>query len=153
MKQYKDQETFRTVEGMQQCRRNNRDKMYVCTPHNQCPYQISTSYNLQFLRYSPDNILKFKVITARSTVKSRSNLLIQTISLPSINFLDHTDFKVQGNYHNVNWSNQDHTMKLLMYTPPKAISLQSSNILHLTVSEIEPRQEFSCHLPARHLTA
>ena len=30
-----------------------------CTPTspNQCPYQVSTSYTLRFLRYSPDKIL------------------------------------------------------------------------------------------------
>ena len=42
------------------------------TPPNQCPYQVSTSYNLRFLRYSPDKIFKLKVTTARSKVKSRS---------------------------------------------------------------------------------
>ena len=34
------------------------------TPPDQCPYQISTSYILQYLRYSPDKILKVKVTTA-----------------------------------------------------------------------------------------
>ena len=27
------------------------------TPPNQCPYQVSTSYTLQFLRYSLDKLL------------------------------------------------------------------------------------------------
>ena len=46
-----------------------------CTPTtpNQCPYQVSTSYTLKFLRYSPDEILKVKVTIARSKVKSRSH--------------------------------------------------------------------------------
>ena len=43
------------------------------TPPNQCPHQISISYTLQFPRYSPDMILKVKVTTARSKVKSRSH--------------------------------------------------------------------------------
>ena len=43
------------------------------TPPNQCPYHVSTSYTLQFPRYSQDKILKFKVTTARSKVKSRSH--------------------------------------------------------------------------------
>ena len=43
------------------------------TPANQCPYQVSTSYTLRFLRYSPDKIFKLKVTTARSKVKSRSH--------------------------------------------------------------------------------
>ena len=43
------------------------------TPPNQCPYQVSISYTLRFLRYCPDKILKVKVTTARSKVKSRSH--------------------------------------------------------------------------------
>ena len=43
------------------------------TPTNQCPYQVSTSYTLRFLRYSPDKIFKLKVTMARSKVKSRSD--------------------------------------------------------------------------------
>ena len=30
-------------------------KLHTYTP-NQCPYQVSTSYTLQFLRYSPDKL-------------------------------------------------------------------------------------------------
>ena len=42
------------------------------TPHppSQCPYQVSTSYTLWFLRYSLGKIL-FNVAPARSKVKSR----------------------------------------------------------------------------------
>ena len=43
------------------------------TPHNQCSYQISTSYTLRFPRYSPDKILKVKIQTTRQKVKSRSH--------------------------------------------------------------------------------
>ena len=43
------------------------------TPPNQCPYQVSTCYTLLFPRYSLDKILKVKVTTARSKVKSRSH--------------------------------------------------------------------------------
>ena len=46
--------------------------LHIDTP-NQCPYQVSTSYTLQFPRYSPDKILYVKVTTARSKVKSRSH--------------------------------------------------------------------------------
>ena len=46
--------------------------LHTYTP-NQCPYQVSTSYTLQFPRYSPDKILEVKVTTARSKVKSRSD--------------------------------------------------------------------------------
>ena len=46
-----------------------------CTPtsHNQCLYQVLTFYTLQFPRYSPDKILKVKVTTSMSKVKSRTN--------------------------------------------------------------------------------
>ena len=43
------------------------------TPPNQCPYKVSTSYTLQFPRYSPDKILEVKVTTPRAKVKSRSH--------------------------------------------------------------------------------
>ena len=43
------------------------------TPLNQCPYQVSTSYTLWFLRYSPDKNLKVKVTVVRTNVKSRSH--------------------------------------------------------------------------------
>ena len=36
--------------------RSPHDKCTPITP-NQCPYQVSTSYTLQFPRYSPDKIL------------------------------------------------------------------------------------------------
>ena len=38
---------------------------------DQCPFQVSTFYTLRFQRYSPDNILKVMVTTARSKCKSR----------------------------------------------------------------------------------
>ena len=38
-------------------------------PPNQCPYQVSTSYTLQFPRYSPDKVIQVKVTTAMSKVK------------------------------------------------------------------------------------
>ena len=40
---------------------------------NQCPYLVSTSYTYQFLRYSQYKILKVKVTTVRSKVKSKSH--------------------------------------------------------------------------------
>ena len=44
--------------------------LHTYTP-TQCPYQVSTSYTLQFPRYSPDKNLNINVTTARSKVKSR----------------------------------------------------------------------------------
>ena len=46
--------------------------LLTCSP-NQCPYSVSTSYTLQFPRYSPDKILYIKVTKARTKVKSRSH--------------------------------------------------------------------------------
>ena len=68
---------------------------------NQCPYQVSTSYTLRFLRYSLDKIFKLKVTTARSKVKSRSHhnaahLQPLLMSLPSINFLHLTVSEIQA---------------------------------------------------------
>ena len=39
---------------------------------NQCPYQVSTSNMLWFLRYRADKIFKLKVTMVRSKIKSRS---------------------------------------------------------------------------------
>ena len=33
--------------------------LHTYTP-KQCPYQVSTSYTLQFLRYSPDNLYRLR---------------------------------------------------------------------------------------------
>ena len=46
--------------------------VHTYTPY-QCPYKASTSYTLQFLKYSLDKIIYIKVTTARSKVKSRSH--------------------------------------------------------------------------------
>ena len=42
-------------------------------PLTDVPYQVSTSYTLQFQRYILEKILQVKVTTARSKVKSRSH--------------------------------------------------------------------------------
>ena len=63
---------------------------------DQCPYQVSNSYTLRYLRYSLDKISKFKVTTARSKIKSLLQYDIahlpsiphpQPFSLSSIRFL------------------------------------------------------------------
>ena len=43
-------------------------------------YQVSTSYILQFPKYSPDKILKFKVTTARS---NQNHTMILTPTPPT----------------------------------------------------------------------
>ena len=69
------QTRFYRLRSLWQVQRSNQGHTITCTPTppNQCPYQVSTSYTLRFLRYSPDMILEVKVTTARSTVKSRSD--------------------------------------------------------------------------------
>ena len=72
--------------------------LHTYTP-NQCPYQVSTSHTLWFLRYSPDMILKIKLTTPKSKVKSRSHYDVarlhpQPISLSSINFLHLTVYEI-----------------------------------------------------------
>ena len=47
--------------------------MRLHTHKHQCSYQVTSSYTLWFLRYSPDKILYVNVTTARSKVKSRSH--------------------------------------------------------------------------------
>ena len=68
---------------------------------NQGPHQVSTSYALQFLRYSLEKILKVRVTMARSKVKSRphydvTHLHPQPMSLPNINFLHLTGSEIQA---------------------------------------------------------
>ena len=69
------QTRFSNSSSLRQGQRSNQG--HTMTLHtyttNQCPYQVSTSYTLQFPRYSPDKIFKLKVTTARSKVKSRSH--------------------------------------------------------------------------------
>ena len=78
------------------------------------PRTTIPSYTLRFLRHGPDKILKVKVTTARSKIKSRSHhdiahLHTQQMSPPNINFLHLTvaklwpkqDFKGQGHYSKV----------------------------------------------------
>ena len=44
--------------SLRQCQMSNQGhtmRLHTCTP-KQCPYQVSTSYTLRFLRYSPDKL-------------------------------------------------------------------------------------------------
>ena len=100
------------------------------TPPNQCPYHISTSYTLQFLRYSPDKILYVKVTMARSKVKSRSlhdvahlhplTNIPTKYQLPTpYGFRDiaRTRFSNSRSLRQGQRSNQGHFMTLHTYTP------------------------------------
>ena len=49
---------FSNSRSLQQAQRSNQGQtmtLHTYTP-NQCPYQVSTSYTLRFLRYSPDKL-------------------------------------------------------------------------------------------------
>ena len=113
-----------------------------------CPYQVPTSYTLQFLRYSPGNILKVKVTTTRSEVKSRSHHNVAHLhplsSVPTkyqlptpyaCRDIARTRFYRSRSLRYGQRSNQDHTRSLHTYHP-QPISLPSINFLHLKVSEI-----------------
>ena len=69
------QQDFKGQGSLRQAQRLNQDHTMMLHTYNpnQCPYQASTSYTLQFPRYSPDKIFKLKVTMARSKVKSRSD--------------------------------------------------------------------------------
>ena len=121
--------------------------LHTYTP-NQCPYQVSTSYTLRFPRYSPDKIFTFKVTTARSKVKSRSDhdvahLHILTnvptkYQLPtpySFRDIARTRFYRSRSLRQGQRSNPGQTMTLHTSTS-KPMSLPRINFLHLTVSEI-----------------
>ena len=103
--------------------------LHTYTP-NQCPYQVSTSYTLQFPRYSPVKILELKVTTARSKVKSWSDhdaAHLHTLTnvttkyqLPTAyGFQDiaRTTFYRSRSLWQGQRSNQGQTMTLHTYTP------------------------------------
>ena len=115
------------------------------TLHNQCPYQVSTSYTFQFLRNSPDKILWVKVTTASLKVKSWSHHCIahlQPLSnvptkcqLPTpYRFQDiaRTRFSNSRSLQQGQRSNQDHSMMLHTYNPnlcPYQVSTYSPHTL------------------------
>ena len=121
---------------------------------------LVTSYTLRFERYSPDKIFKVKVTTARSKVKSRSHHNIVHLhpltnvptkyQLPTpYGFRDiaRTRFSNSRSLRKGQRSNQGQTMTLHTYTS-LPMSPPCINFLHLTVSEIQPRQTFSRRPPA-----
>ena len=115
--------------------------------------------HLQFPRYSPDKILKVKVTTARSKVKSRSDHDVAHLQpltnvpakyqLPTpygCRDIARTRFSNSRSLRQGQRSNQGQTMTLHTYTP-QPMSLPSMNFLHLTVSEIQPGQTISRRPP------
>ena len=59
-----DRTRFSNSMSIRQGQRSN-ESHYTSTSPNDCPYQVSASYNLQFLKYSLDNIFALKVTAAR----------------------------------------------------------------------------------------
>ena len=115
--------------------------------------------HLMFLRYSPDKILKVKVTSATSKVKSRSHHDVAHLrpltnvpakyQLPTpygCRDIARTRFSNSRSLRQGQRSNQGHTMTLHTYTP-QPMSLPSMNFLHLTVSEIQPGQLFPAARP------
>ena len=106
-------------------------------------------------------ILKVKVTTARSKVKSRSDHDVAHLQpltnvpakyqLPTpygCRDIARTRFSNSRSLRQGQRSNQGQTMMLHTYTP-QPMSLPSMNFLHLTVSEIQPGQTISRRPPAR----
>ena len=123
---------FSNSRSLQQGQRSNQGHTmtwHTYTP-NQCPYQVSTSYTLQFPRYRPDKILYVTVTTARSNVKSRSHSdtahLHPLTNVPTkyqlptpFSFRDiaQTRFYTSRSLRQGQMSNQGHTVTLHTYTP------------------------------------
>ena len=143
----------------QLCKRtyNNQlpQSIYLCHRINMsqiCPYQVSTSYTLQFQRYNQDKILKVKVTMA---VKCQIKVILfcctptspnqcpyqatiyYTLQFPKYR-LDKIS-KTQGHCNKVKSRSHYNATHLhhLINVPNK-----NHNFLHLTVSEIQPRQTF-----------
>ena len=69
-------------QGQRSTQDHNHDDAHL-HPLNNVPKQVSTTCALQFLRYSPDKILRVKVIAARSKVKSRSHQNVAHLHSPT----------------------------------------------------------------------
>ena len=97
-------------------------------PPNQCPYQVSTCYNLQFLRYRSEKLFP----TACPPIQTP---WVKTI----------LDFIGQGD-HSKDKSRSHHDFTNLH---PQPMSLPTINFLQLTVSEIQAGKAFPCSSPAQ----
>ena len=118
------------------------------------PPKKTSSYTLQVLSYGPDRILKVKVNMARPKVKLRSHHDIsitlnqcpyQVSTFYTLLFLRYRLDKIFKLKVATPRLNQSHTMTLYTYTPLTNVCT-IINFLHLTVSEIQPRQSL---LPTR----
>ena len=85
------------------------------TPPNQCPYPVSTSYTLRFLRYSPDKIFKLKVTAARSNQGTKVTPWRCTPTPPN-----------QCPYH----VSTSYTLRFLIYSPYKVFLPQARPSRH-----------------------
>ena len=78
---------------------HQRNMSQIWKTPNQCSCQVTTSYTLRFLRYSPDKILLVKVTAERSNQDHTMMLHTyksQPIFLPRINFLHLTVSEIQA---------------------------------------------------------
>ena len=119
-------------------------------PPKQCPYKVSTSYTLQFLKQPGRVFIKSMSL---QQVQSRSHhgaahLYPQPMSLPGKNFLHLT---VSEKWPGEDFQNLS-TPGCTLHRHP--ISLPSISILHLMVSEIQPSQSLKTFVTAlKHLIA
>ena len=124
----------------------------------QCPYQVSTTCTLWFLRKCLDKIYKVKVTTIRSNQSHSMTLYTYTPN--------QCPHQVSTFYTLWFWRyNLDKIFKLVVpmarlkvksrshhdvaYLHPQPMSLLCFSFLHLTVSRIQPGQTFSRHLTTR----
>ena len=112
-----------------------------------CPYQVLTSYTLQFPRYRPDKMFKLKATTARSKVKKSGS----HHDIVHLHLLTNVPTKNQTSY----------TLRFLRYRADMIFKLKVTTARskvkpmplprivfpHLTVPEIQPRQTFCRHPP------
>ena len=124
--------SFYRSRSLQQGQRSNQGHAMTLHTHNphQCPYQVSTSYTLQFLRYGPDKILYVNVTMTRSKVNSRSHHEIAHLHLLTnvgtkyqlttpygFQYIAQTRFYRSKSLQQGQRSNQGHTMMMHTYTP------------------------------------
>ena len=127
-----------------------------CTPtsHNQCPYQVSTSYTFQNSRAWTRSSKSRSLQQGQRSNQGHTMLLhaftpnqcpYQVSTSYTLWFLRYSlDQFYRSRSLQGQRSNQGQTMTLHTYNPGP-MSLQSINFLHLTISEIQPWQDFIGH--------
>ena len=126
---------------------------------NYCLYQVSTFYTLRFWIYNSDKILKVKVTSkkvklrsyhAYSTPENLNQCLYQVSTAYTLWLPSYISDKILRVKITTTRSNHNYTMTQPHYTATTSTNVQTKypiSILHLTVSELEPRQDFSATHP------